>query len=83
MMEDTTSFMTRAEGAEIRRAQQITNERLAIVEHEQQGQKTTLAEILAEVRKGQSVRSMFIAGGSAMGGSVVAGLAYFLHWLSQ
>ncbi|MFT9399050.1 hypothetical protein [Acetobacter sp.] len=82
-MEDTTSFMTRAEGAEIRRAQQITNERLAIVEHEQQGQKTTLAEILAEVRKGQSVRSMFIAGGSAMGGSVVAGLAYFLHWLSQ
>lgn len=83
MPEQSDSYMTRAEGAEIRRAQQVTNERLAIVEHEQQGQKTTLAEILAEVRKGQSVRSMFIAGGSAMGGSVVAGLAYFLHWLSQ
>ncbi|MCG0998193.1 hypothetical protein [Acetobacter persici] len=77
------SYMTRAEGSEIRRQQQITNERLAIVEHEQQGQKTTLAEILAEVRKGQSVRAMFIAGGSGLGGGVAAGVAYFLHWITQ
>ncbi|MFP2873778.1 hypothetical protein ACLEIY_16290 [Acetobacter tropicalis] len=76
-------YMTRSEGQDIRRAQQLTNERLAIVEHEQRNQKTTLDEILTEVRKGQSVRAMFIAGGSGLGGGVAAGVAYFLHWITQ
>ncbi|GBQ19534.1 hypothetical protein AA12717_0284 [Gluconacetobacter sacchari DSM 12717] len=76
-------YLTRAEGREIRDDLKALEADMAVVKAQQAGQQQTLDQILVQVQKGNSVRSMMIAGGSGIGGGVVAGVAYLAHLLTQ
>lgn len=76
-------FITRPEFAEVRADVKTLERQMVEVQTMQGAQQATLNEILSTVRKQGSVRAMVIAGFSGLGGGVAAGLAYFLHWLTQ
>lgn len=83
MTMDGSIYLTRAEGAEIRQDLKRVEADMAVVKDRQESQAETLNKILSLVQKGNSVRAMFVAGGSGIGGGIVAGAAYLAHWLSQ
>lgn len=72
-------YLTRAEGIEIKADIKAVEADIAAVKERQSTQQHTLDQILVQVQRGNSLRSMFIAGGSGAGGLVVAALIKIFH----
>lgn len=74
-----SQYLTRAEGLEIKKDIRDIEKDMAVVKDRQASQQQMLENILAQVRKGNSWRSLFIAGGSSAGGIIIAIIMKIFH----
>ncbi|MXV35876.1 MULTISPECIES: hypothetical protein [unclassified Saccharibacter] len=72
-------YLTRAEGIEIKADIKAVEADMAVVKSHQAAQQQTLEQILSQVQRGNSWRSMFIAGGIAGAEAIVAVLLKIYH----
>ncbi|GBQ07858.1 hypothetical protein [Saccharibacter floricola] len=72
-------YLTRAEGIEIKADIKAVEADMAIVKSHQAVQQQTLEQILSQVQRGNSWRSMFIAGGIAGAEAIIAVLLKIFH----
>ncbi|MCX5617587.1 hypothetical protein NQF86_02720 [Bombella sp. TMW 2.2543] len=72
-------YLTRAEGLEIKKDIRDIEVDMAVVKERQASQQQMLENILVQVRKGNSWRSLFIAGGYGAGGIIIAIIMKIFH----
>lgn len=72
-------YLTRAEGVEIKADIKAVEADMAVMKSKQDTQGHTLDQILSQVQRGNSWRSMFIAGGIAGAEGIIALLFKLFH----